>query len=340
MVLPPRPVRRLLSPVVVAVELVLLALMAVATLVGLLLVPVSRHRRRRLLRTAAFGAGYLCIDVAAVAAAAGLWLAQPLAGRRGGDQRWDDRHRRLLAWALGTILGWARWCFGFVVVLEERGPTALDGAGPVLALARHGGPGDSFALVHLLLSHWDRPVRIVLKQVLQLDPALDVLLNRTGACWLPSHPRPGQDLPAQLAELAAGLTGREVLLIFPEGGNWTPRRRRRAIRRLQAEQRREAARAATLMAHVLPPRPAGVLAVLGRRPDLPVVLLAHAGLDRLASVQDAWTALPLDVPMVVRPWPAAPLPADPADDARLGWLTTEWATVDEWVDAHRARTVR
>jgi hypothetical protein len=38
--------------------------------------------------------------------------------------------------------------------------------------------------------------------------------------------------------------------------------------------------------------------------------------------------------MKVRAWPTAEVP--PGDNARLAWLTLEWAIVDEWVDAFHA----
>ncbi|HET9691191.1 MAG TPA: 1-acyl-sn-glycerol-3-phosphate acyltransferase [Acidimicrobiales bacterium] len=368
MLLPPRPVRRALAPLLLAVEVGLLAVFAAGALLGALAAVVSRPRR--LLRVCGFACGYLVMEIAALPLALWVWL-RALPGLHSRDPRrrerarldWVATHHRLLEVVLGKVLAWATRCVGFSVVVD--GPLdPLDGDGPLLALARHGGPGDSFALVELLLSR-GRHVRIVLKQVLQLDPALDILLNRLDACFLPSRHGAGGDLPKRLAELAERLEGRDTLLVFPEGGNWTPRRRRRAIRRLRGEHRREAARAATLMANVLPPRPAGVQAVLAARPDLPVVLLAHAGLDRLVQPAEVWKALPLTTAMTVRVWPTAPVPAarpdaeaagvDPGgvkpggveraeplvgaadgddDERRLAWLTTEWATVDEWVDAY------
>ena len=70
------------------------------------------------------------------------------------------------------------------------------------------------------------------------------------------------------------------------------------------------------------------------RPGLGVVVVAHAGLDRLVGVRDVWERLPLRTPMTVRAWPTAPVP--PGEDERLAWLTLEWAVVDEWVDAFHA----
>jgi predicted acylesterase/phospholipase RssA len=68
--------------------------------------------------------------------------------------------------------------------LTRRTRLRSQGTDPVLVLARHGGPGDSFALVHLLLTRYHRGVRIVLKDILQIDPLIDLLLNRLGCCFL------------------------------------------------------------------------------------------------------------------------------------------------------------
>jgi 1-acyl-sn-glycerol-3-phosphate acyltransferase len=242
-----------------------------------------------------------------------------------------------LAWALGAVLDAARrWC-GFIVTIEEPPhPCPLDDDRPVLVLARHGGLGDSFVLVWLLINRYDRRPRVVLKDILQWDPLIDVGLTRLDACFLPRRPAPTEDLPALLSNLAAGLGAGEALLIFPEGGNWTPRRRTRAISRLRAERRHRAAAAALLMEHVLPPRPAGVFACIDARPELPIVVVAHAGLDQLVTPSQVWAALPFRVPMTVRWWPVARPPDD--EQARLQWLTTEWSIVDEWIDARQSPT--
>ena len=88
------------------------------------------------------------------------------------------------------------------------------------------------------------------------------------------------------------------------------------------------------MTKVLPPRFGGVLACLKARPDLEVVVVAHAGLDRITSGRQAFDALPFCAPMTVRMWPAAKAPD--TDEDRKAWLTAEWAVVDEWIDRHHA----
>ncbi|MGI8493042.1 MAG: 1-acyl-sn-glycerol-3-phosphate acyltransferase [Acidimicrobiales bacterium] len=326
----PRRLRRLLLPVELAALVTLAAIFGALALVGFVAIPLDKARR--LLRVAGFGLAYTLIEVGVLAAAGVVWLRHPRLGKPSGrDEVWVEANRRLLAWALGSVLGAARACFGFEVEVEGPEHAAFGDPNPLLVLARHGGPGDSFALVYLLLTRYQRRVRIVVKEILAIDPALDVLLNRLGCCFLPSGPPRGEALASRLAVAARDLSRGDALLVFPEGGNWTPKRRRRAIHRLRSERGAAAARPAVLMTNVLPPRPAGVLACLDARPDLGVVVVAHAGLDRLTSARQMWSGIPLSTKMRVRAWPAAAPPT--GDEERKAWLTTEWATVDAWVDA-------
>ncbi len=317
--------------------LVLAAVLIIAVVLGLVTAPLDRHRR--LLRVAAFGLAYCSMEIVVVTRCAGTWVrstGQRLVGRQDAAAWWIRVHEQLLARGLGGVLGAAERWLGFRVVVDGSStPGPLLDHDPVLALARHGGPGDSFALVHLLLTRYHRSVRIVLKDVLQLDPAIDLLLNRLTCCFLPAVVGRGEaELADRLREMARALGPDEVLLLFPEGGNWTPTRRRRAIRHLRAVHKESAARAAELMTNVLPPRPAGVLACLANAPDLEVVLMAHTGLDQIVRVGQGWKMVPLTTPMTVRILAAAPTPR--SADERLAWLTTEWAVVDEWIDRQRA----
>jgi 1-acyl-sn-glycerol-3-phosphate acyltransferase len=302
-------------------------LAGVVAIVAALAAPLTR--RRRVLRAAAFVGAYCLAELAALAGAGVAWLRRPAIGRPyRDDPDWIAANQVLLTRALDRILGAARRCFGFdVVVTGGPDPTALQGSEPVLVLARHAGPGDSFALVHLLLTRYRRRIRIVLKDVLQVDPGLDVLLNRLGCCFLPGR---GGPLADQMAALARELDGSDALLVFPEGGNWTPDRHRRAVDRLERGGRPDAARAARSLPHVLPPRPGGVLAILDARPGIPVVVLTHTGLEHVVGPTEAWTAVPISAPMTVEVWATRPPPAD--DDGRVAWLLAEWAAVDRWVD--------
>jgi 1-acyl-sn-glycerol-3-phosphate acyltransferase len=329
---PPLLVRRVvIDPVWVPLAVVLAAAFAVVALLGL---PFGH--RRRVSRLAAMAAVYLLVDAGMIIACAALWLRHPVASRR--PPAWADAHEELLRRALARLMAAAGLLLGFRVSPEELpGRGKLPAGRPLLVLARHGGPGDSFAIADLLLSRYRRRPVIVLKEVLRWDPGLDVMLSRLPSCFLPASGA-GRELPARVAACAAGLTGGDALLIFPEGGNWTPGRHLRALTRLRARGRPAAAARAAANRHVLPPHPGGVLACLEARPDLEVLIAAHTGLDDLVSPAQIWAALPVsDRPMVVRWWhfPAAGRPADPQ---RLQeWLDLQWTIVDSWIDARKSR---
>jgi 1-acyl-sn-glycerol-3-phosphate acyltransferase len=336
--LPPRPVRRVLvDPLFVPVGLLLAVLLAaVAGLAWLLgrafrLARLPWLTRGRVWRLAGLGSYYLVLDLAMLLGGFGLWLRSPLAARK-RPMEWRWQHTVLLRWALERLLVASRRTLGFELSLTDRLPIRPDHPPPVLVLARHAGPGDSFTLVHLIASYLDRCPRVVLKAALQWDPGLDVLLNRLSCYFLRSRSGAGEDRTVRLAELAAGLTAADALLLFPEGGNWTPNRHRRAVRRLWRAGRRRAARIAAENPHVLPPRPGGTLACLAARPDADLLVVAHTGLDTLVSPALMWRALPLvDRPMLVGWWlvPAAELPR--SEPGRLEWLTEQWSRVDDWV---------
>jgi 1-acyl-sn-glycerol-3-phosphate acyltransferase len=332
---PSKLVRRILLPVDVAVLVVLAAVFAIGVAIGVIAAPLTP--RRRPLRIAAFGVSYCTMELAVLVAAGALWAlhaVRRLAGTR-STRTWIASHQALLGWALGWVLGAARICFGFrVTVADPSTPNALSKIDPVLVLARHGGPGDSFALVHLLITRYHRRVLIVLKDVLQLDPVIDVVLNRLGCCFLPRPTGADDDLAHRVADIAHSLSQGDALLLFPEGANWTPRRRQRAIQYLSRKGLPREARVARLMTNVLPPRSGGVLACLEVHPGIEIVMVAHAGLDRIVRAREAWESLPLSSPMTVRMWDATGIPE--TDHDRLEWLTKEWAIIDEWIDACHA----
>jgi len=167
-----------------------------------------------------------------------------------------------------------------------------------------------------------------------VHPGIDLLLNRMDCYFLPSGTGAGDDRVEAVRRLALSLTDDEALLTFPEGGNWTPKRHARAVRYLRRHRELERAAEAQAQEHVLPPRPGGVIATLSARPDLDVVVLAHAGLDLLVSPLDMWDAIPLDhQPMAIRWWvaPATTVPRE--EDEILGWVDDVWADVDGWVEA-------
>ena len=330
--LPPRWVRRPLS-------LSLVLGLAFATTLLPLLVPVAvvlsvvLPGRWRVLRLLGFALVYLLVETVGLAVALVLWIAT--GGGRWTGAAWSVRaHYAVLRLVLQVVVGSAELLFGLVVVDDEVGWSPLDDGAPgsenaMVVLARHAGPGDSLLLVQTLLGrdHARRP-RIVLKDLLQLDPQLDVYLNRLPNAFLSTG---GTDGVARIAELAADLGDEDALLLFPEGANFSESRRRRIIDRLRMKGLDSAADAAERLRHVLPPRPGGVLAAVTAAPHADVVLVAHAGLEHLSTPADLWDGLPMDTTVRLR-WqfvPAAEVPRDP--EATEAWLHERWADMDRWL---------
>jgi 1-acyl-sn-glycerol-3-phosphate acyltransferase len=328
---PPRWVRRLVvDPVFLVVAGALAVVLLLVIGVAELLAPVTP--RRRLLRLARFALAYVRLDMWLVLAGAGLWLRHPVRRSGRAGRRWTDAHCRLLRQALLRLLAVAEDTVGFRLEIHPDQPPETAPDRPLVVLSRHAGPGDSFALVWLVLDRLGRTPRVVLKDVLLWDPGLDVMLTRLAGCFLSSRSGAGDDNTDRVAALAASLAPGDALLLFPEGGNWTPGRHRRAVRRLLRTGRRRAARRAVARPRVLPPRPAGTAAVLAARPDAEVLVVAHTGLDELTSPARVWRAVPVDqTPMRVHWW-AVPREEVPRDPDRVGgWLDDQWDRVARWI---------
>ncbi len=328
---PPRWVRRaLLAPLVMALALGLVATAPawlLVTAVWSLLVP----GRLRPLRVLWLATVYLAVEAGVLIAMFALWMAAGF-GRWVRGPAFQRAHYRLCGAALRVLWRAARWVLRLHVEIEGARPDALPADRPLVVLCRHAGPGDSFLLAHALINWYDRSPRIVLKAALQWDPAIDLLLNRLPNRFI----APGGDgAEDEIAALATDLDAGDALVIFPEGGNFTPERWERGIERLRRLGFPAMARKAARMRNVLPPRPGGVLAVLDAVPAADVVLVGHTGVDHLRTVADVWRELPMDKTIRMRWWsePVADLPTGEAD--RIEWLYAWWARIDNWIEENR-----
>ena len=332
--LPTRWVRRV---VVAPLVVVLLVLLLTSAPVWLLLAAAASPLlpgRWRPLRLLWFLLLYAAMELVCLVVLFGLWVATGF----GWSLRapWSQRAHYALVRRFLRVLEWeARRVLGVRVEVEGPAPAEYHER-PLIVLARHAGPGDSFLVVNALMNSYAREPRIVLKDTLQWDPAIDVLLNRLPNGFITPDPgRTGHLVEEQISRLAHDLDGNDSLVIFPEGGNFTAARRQRAIDRLRQRGLERMARRAEQMMHVIAPRPGGVTAALGSAKDADVVLVAHTGLEHLSSVIDLWRGLPMDTVVRMRWWqvPAAEVPRD--DDAVVEWLFGWWGLVDAWIARNR-----
>jgi 1-acyl-sn-glycerol-3-phosphate acyltransferase len=354
--LPPAPIRRLLLvPLVIVIAAALVVLTPAVALLSAAYNLIRRRRRpgrvrqSRLLRVAILGLAWSIGETAALTVSLGLWIASGFGGHL-DTEPYRTRNYAVMRWFLDLVYRVASRACGLKVTVS--GPANADTSvdRPVIVLSRHAGPGDSLLLVHHLLSVYDRRPRVVMKASLQLDPSVDILANRVPNAFLrrakkvaaasqPAKSRYDTEADSQRAEqirrLAAGLDQRGALLLFPEGGNWTPLRWRRGVQRLRLRGRDDLAKRAAAMHNLLPPHPTGVIAAITACPAADVIFVAHAGLDRLVSVRDVWHSLLGDLEVQARWWrvPAADVPRTASREDQVSWLYDWWERLDAWIGA-------
>ncbi|HVW40060.1 MAG TPA: 1-acyl-sn-glycerol-3-phosphate acyltransferase [Amycolatopsis sp.] len=306
--------RATMIPVVVLVEVVLVLTAPLSlTVAGVVAACV---RSSRPLRTVLLVLAYASVEL------------RVLRRILGGEPDWDA----LMPEVIGTIYRALRRILDVRLVLE---PGSVDAGrpaagNPVIVLARHCGPGDSLFIAWLIEVHYRLRLHIVLKALLRLEPTLDLAGDHLPLCFIGHGGRRARD---EIGTLAASLSRGDALLLFPEGGNFSRPRWRRAVAGLSAAGAFRAARRARWRTHTLPPHRGGTVAALTNAPGADVLLLAHTGFSDDGRDRP-WWRIPVHRSVVVRTElvPAAEVPREP--DAAGTWLEHRWAEVDAWVSGH------
>jgi 1-acyl-sn-glycerol-3-phosphate acyltransferase len=328
--MPPAAIRR---PVTVTVWLVVSAacLLVSPLLLGIGMAASALTGRRQPTVVARLIVTYFAHEFGALVACGALWLAVG-AGRWIDSPRSQRLHWRLVRWFFGGLAASGRSALE-IDVRPDPSPEAvraLRSDEPLIVFSRHAGPGDTIFIVDELVSRFDRRPSVVFKESLAIDPSVDLLAHRLPQAMIDTSDR--EECEARIGALTAELGPRGALLLFPEGGNFTPERRRSALRGLWRKGRARSAERAEGMPHVMAPQPGGVLAALGARQDADVVFAAHTGLGLAAYPGQFWRDMPIGRTLHTRMWlvPAADVPAD--DEARVSWLYDWWQRIDDWID--------
>ena len=244
------------------------------------------------------------------------WLPQ--------ENRWDAMREAMGIWS-GSLHKWAGYIGGLHFDWAE--PSTMPKGHP-LVIARHASNIDAIIPASLFAGILDRPAHHVLKSQLRWAPSMDLFAPPLGNYFV----RRGRDTQAELRQverLAEIVRPEGSLVIFPEGTFSTPETRAKVRASLARKGEIEAVALSDELKALLPPKPAGVLTLLNARPDCIPMVLAHTGLDNVASFKGLWQSLPLTEPVVVRWWPTAPPPTDRDDQVR--WLQDEWRRADRWI---------
>ena len=326
--LPPRLVRRtVIAPLVFVITVVALALSPLF-LLGAAILDLFVPGSWRTLRVAAFITGYLALEMAAFVALFGLWVASGF-GWRMRSESMQRAHYRFMRWWLARINGVVRKTFRLKIYVEDA-PTPQPG--PVLVFSRHAGPGNSLMLIGTLLIGYQRRPRIVMLAKLQWEPLFDCMLNRLPNRFIRHDPARRHVYLDAIGELARDMGDMDAFVLFPEGKDFTPRVRRRAIEYLRGKGHDVAAARAEAMAHVLPPRHNGVMTAMQNNPHADVVLVAHSVLEDVGSFKDLWRRIPLEHSIHARYWriPQSEIPQD--QDELIEWLYAWWERIDRWIE--------
>lgn len=200
---------------------------------------------------------------------------------------------------------------------------------PFILVSRHA------SIVDNLLPSWfiSRPhgthIRYVMKEELLADPALDVAGNRLPNTFVRRGSGDTDGELGAIRHLGSTLGADEAVLIYPEGTRFSTEKRDHGMRVLARRHPRLAGLAGDLR-HVLPPRPAGTLALLDAS-EADVVVMAHRGLDGFARVADIWRGAMVRRQVDVEFWrvPRAVIPTGRIE--RTEWLFELWRRVDDWI---------
>ncbi len=333
---PPKVVRRLvLAP---AVVLGVLAAVVTLPLVAVGAAFLSRYvpGKWRILRIVWFLFLYLLVEAAGLTMMFSLWVLSGF-GLRLKAPLFVDAHYKLFAWMLRRIVASAKFTFRLTISREgERATTG--GARPIIILSRHAGPGDSMMLMDRLANTYHRRPRIVMKEFLQWDPAVDVMLNRLPSAFVPADSAGRAAVVDVIGEMAGSMVPKDAFVIFPEGANYTETRYRRSIEKLREIGRPDLAERAEDLKATLPPRATGVMAALAAAPpNTDVFFVGHAGLEAFITPGDIWRGMPLDTEVAAKIWHVR-AEKIPPPESQEAWLFDIWAEIDTWITERLADT--
>lgn len=265
------------------------------------------------------------------------WVVIPLGALlwiRGGFGRSMDRrtHSQIQGRWVGSLLTWARR----LLDVEVQWPEDEFPDGRIVVLSRHASMIDAVIPAHLFPSRLDRPVHYVLKRELMWLPSIDVFGHRLGNHFVDRSGDTEREVAA-IIELIENAEANAGIVIFPEGTYATPATRAKVLASLERRNDTELVEFAKQLRFLLPPKPAGALALLQRAED--VVIFGHVGLEGVAEFRGLRHNLPATQPVLTRAWRFQISDLPDLDDARIEWLWERWLALDAWVaDQHQRRS--
>lgn len=309
--------------------LVLLAVLLLGTwplwvLASILFDLVRGKRRLPTLRLLAFALCWAWIEVGGLFA--GLIL---LLTGRGRNLKSHFALQR--SWA-GSLMTALRYTVGIRIVVEN--PEVLR-PGPIIVFSRHASLADSLVSAYSMGNVARLRPRYVLKRELVADPCLDIIGHRLPNYFLNRSSDNQEEELRGIAQLGHDLGEHDVAVIFPEGTRTNPAKLVRVLASMAERSPDRAARLSTLQ-HLLPPKPAGALALLGAAPQADVVIAGHTGFDGLDTFGGMLKRLESgagDARMWFVRIPRSEVPTEGV----IEWLDARWLELDRAVAEHLAQ---
>jgi 1-acyl-sn-glycerol-3-phosphate acyltransferase len=288
---------------------------------GALLVDVARYRKFALVRGYAFLLLYLSCEVSGIAFCAWLLL------------RYSRTPAAFIARNFALQCWWSRVLFygGIRIYGMKVEADGLENVaqGPMVAFVRHVSPFDNLVPSVFIADLYGVRLRWVMNHSLLRDPCIDILGNRLPNAFVNGLVR---DI-RRVRSLASGLGPQDGVLIYPEGGLFSPKNRQRLLDKLRAARDPHYERAAAFR-NVLPPHLGGALAVLEANSGADVVFIVHTGLED-AQYRKLLSGEFVGARLRIHAWriPAAEIPTE--RKALSAWLFEHWTKADSWIEANR-----
>lgn len=292
-----------------------------------LVVDVLRSRRRLpIIRLLIFATCWAWLELLGLVAAGALFV--------GGRRSHVAAFYRIQEWWCRHIVN----CLSRVVGLRFEVTGVSDvGEGPFVLLARHVSLADAVMSSWVVGSLLRKKPRYVLKNELKIDPCLDVFGHQ-----LPNYfiDRASSDVASELMgiqQMAMNLSESDVAVIFPEGTRANHSKRSSRLTQLQ---QRSPLRYEVLssLRHLIPPKPAGAMALLQSVPRANVLTLTHSGLeglDSFASILRNFGKNIVKVRVHISQFDRAIVPNG---DAFVAWLDDQWVKMDNIVNSYVLQT--
>lgn len=321
--------RRLLSIGAVFIGIPLWLLLSPLWLVVALIADaVAGLKRLPTVRLCVYLLVYLCFELIGTVSAAWLWI-QGSAGRSLNL----ERHRAVQGWWASGLLRWAGRLLGIRLDLDDPAKLPSD---TFIVLSRHASMVDAVIPAAVITGQLHRYVHYVIKRELQWDPSIDLFGGRLGNHFVAR----GENTEAEekaIADLASSALPKSALVIFPEGTYSTAKTRARVLKSIKKMGDQALVERAETLKALLPPKPAGTLALLNAQPNADVVIVGHVGLGGVAELRGLRQRLPLTSPVTVRWWTHSRSELPNTEDGLTKWLGERWLELDRWVTETRGR---